>query len=260
MSTSLTSYSGNDNPFLAAGAGVSDNIYMKFNGNTGDFLYGETDEEMPLGTEFIAGVAQSMWRWTFWWEGKPMESVEEFLINDPMLNKKEPDYLPEGYDDDMSLAEIRARQADRNNNNNDGWSLQATLPIRAADGEFTEYTLRLNSKGAVRTFQGLVTSYGKQARFRPDSSPVIVIGHSSYQIKGVGKKYSPTFKIADWISEDDLAARMGQSAEDYDAPEDEAPAALPAPEGDEAPAEAPAAEETVKPRPRGRRTRGSYES
>lgn len=250
-------FGGGDNPFAMAGSGAGSTIFMKFKGASGDFLYGQDDDEMPHGTKFAAQMNETKWIWSFWWEGQVLENIETFIVEDPAGFNNEPDHLPEGYDGDMSLAEIRAMQADRKTNFMDGWSVQGALPMKELDGDQDEYTLKLNAGVALTAFRALLQSYGKQFRFKEGLVPIIELSARSYvsKNKSVGKRYTPVLKITDWMSEEELMAGLGGDPDAYDMPEQEEPEVLPAPKEETAPTE-----EKAAARPRPRRTRGNYAS
>ncbi|WNL50685.1 hypothetical protein RPALISO_98 [Ruegeria phage RpAliso] len=255
--TANTAMAGDDfaNPFAAAGAGAGATTYMKFTGATGDFTYGQDDEEMPHGTEMAGDIMNSKWVWTFWWEGEVLETRETTVAQDPMGYENEPDDLPEDYDGDMTLEEIRAEQADRSSNFMDGWSCQAVLGLREIGGEAEEFTLRLNKGVALNAFRALLASFGRQFKFKQGLVPIVELGARSYKskVKGVGKRYTPVLKISDWRSEEELMSAAGEDPDMYDEPgADEGVDALPAPETEEGEA-APAEDKPARRGARGRR-------
>lgn len=218
------------NPFAAAGAGAGNSTYVKFKGASGDFLCGQDEEEMDHGTELAFDLANSQFVWAFWWEEEVLETITTLVIDNPMAWNREPNHLPEKYDGDMSLEEIRAKQADRSSNFMDGWGCQAVVGMREVGGENEEFTLKLNAGVGLTAFRALLGNFGKQYLKKEGLTPLVQIGASSYQskVKGVGKRYSPTFKITDWLSDD---AMMGGDAEyDDEVPERAAPAQITAPE------------------------------
>lgn len=245
------------NPWAAAGSGAGSTTYMKFKGASGDFLAGSDEEEIPHGTKLAADIETSKWNWSFWWDGEVLETVDTLIIENPLGFENEPDYLPEGYDGDMTLEEIRTEQADKSNNFMDGWSCQAVFNLREIGGEGEEYTLKLNQGVALNAFRAMLQTYGRQFRFKQGLVPIIELSARSYKSKNksVGKRYSPVLKIVDWLSEEDLMNAVGDEGADYDdAPERDDPPARPAraalpPKDEEADDDAPA----PAAGPRGRR-------
>jgi len=257
------------NPFAAAGAGAGSSTFMKFTGATGDFTYGQDDDELPHGTKLAGDIENSKWVWSFWWEGEVLETVETMVAMDPMGWDTEPDHLPEKYDGDMTLEEIRAEQADRSTNFMDGWSCQAVLNLRPLGGE-EEYTLKLNKGVALNAFRTLLSAFGRQYKFKAGLVPIIELSARAYKskVKGVGKRFSPVLKIVDWMSEEDLMAASGEDPDLYDdvddADEPATPparaqrgkaAALPPPEEDEEEEEADE-QPSERAAPTGRAARG----
>ena len=229
--------SDNYNPFADAGAGAGQKTYMKFKGASGDFLHGKDEEEVPYGTQFAANVEQSKWNWTFWWEGEVLETLETFVARSPMEYDNEPDFLPDGYDGDMSLEEIRVEQADRKSNFMDGWSCQAVLEMRLVGGPLMdnpehemafgeEFVIKLNQGVALSAFRAMLSSFGKQYRFKQGLVPIIEIDARSYVSKNktVGKRYNPILKIVGWKSEEELMVEAGEDPDMYDEPDAEAEA------------------------------------
>jgi hypothetical protein len=159
---------------------------------------------------------------------------------------EEPNYLPEDYDGDMSLEDIREMAADRNNNFMDGWGCQAVLPLREIGGENEEYVLKLNAGVGISAFQRLLKSYGRVFQMKGDMVPIVELSANSYvsKIKTVGKRFSPVLKIVDWSSEEDLIAAAGEDPDMYDAP-DASQEQLPPP--------AETTNEVAEEKPRGRR-------
>lgn len=228
---SNTSVAGaaNYNPFAQAGAGAGASTYMKFTGSNGDYTYGQDDEEMPHGTQLAGDIENSKWQWSFWWDGEVLETIETMVAADPMGWENEPDHLPEKYDGDMTLEEIREERADRSNNFMDGWSVQAVWTLRQIGGEAEEFTFKLNGGVGVSAFRALLQSFGRQYKFKQGLVPIIELGARSYKSKqkNVGKRFTPVLKIVRWMSEEELMEAVGDDPELYDNPEDEVDAPEP---------------------------------
>lgn len=248
-----------DNPFAQAGAGAGSTIFVKFKGQGGIFSHGTDEEEIQHGTLFAVDIPQSKWSWSFWWDGEVLETLDAFVVDDPMGWDNEPDFLPEDYDGDMSLKEIRAEQADRDNSFMDGWSCQSVLPMRGVDGDDEEYTLKMNKGVALNAFRTLLGSYGRQFKFKVGLVPIISLDAKKYKskIKTVGWRAAPILKIEEWRSEEELLAGAGENPEDYDDAQDGVADAAPDAETDNAPAEKD--EAPKRGGRRGARGRGNFE-
>ena len=197
--------------------------YMKFKGASGQFLAGQDDDEIEHGTQFAADMYNSQWIWSFWWDGKMVESVDCLLRENPMAYETMPDFLPEHEDIDMTLEEIVKMQKEDPANFRDGWGVQASLGLRPVDGSTEEYTLRLGGSVALRAFHALRRAFSRQYKLREGLTPVIEVSADGYKSKipGVGKRFAAVIKIVDWASEEELMAGAGEDPADY---EDEAPA------------------------------------
>jgi hypothetical protein len=239
---------GSYNPFAIAGAGASASVFVKFVGTTGNFTYGQNDEEIAHDTKFAADIMNSEWNWTFWWQGKVIETRKSRIWDDPRGFDNEPDELPEAYEGDMSLKEIRAEQDNRDSNFNDGWGVQAVFNMRAIDGGGDEFTFKLNNGVALKSFLALLEAYGRRFQMNEGLLPIVSVSAEKYKSKkaGVGWRWAPRLKITEWLSEADLADAAGDNPDAYGGPTDGA-------EDDQPEAEKPAE------RARGRRGgRGTF--
>jgi hypothetical protein len=191
--------------------------YMKFKGASGQFLAGSDEEEIDHGSQYAANIFDSMWIWTFWWDGKVIETEEHLLRENPMAYDHMPDYLPDDDDIDMTLDEIKKMQKEDPANFRDGWSVQASIGLRPVDGTDEEFTLRLGGSVALRAFHALRRAYSRQYKLREGLIPVVELAADGYKSKiaGVGRRYAPTIKIIDWASEEDLMAAAGEDEGDY---------------------------------------------
>ena len=262
MSTALTDRSKNSVPANSNvgdpfGAGTENlpgaTTYMKFKGASGQFLAGSDEEEIDHGTQFAADMFNSQWIWSFWWDGKMIESVDVLLREDPMAYENMPDFLPDHEDIDMTLEDIKKMQKEDPANFRDGWGVQASLGMRPVDGSTEEYTLRLGGSVALRAFHALRRAFSRQYKLRDGLTPVVELSADGYKSKipGVGKRFAAVIKIVDWASEEDLLEGAGEDPADY---EDDVPAPvtaskkIAAPVKEEAPVEeAEVVEETAAP-------------
>ena len=209
---------GGSDPFAVGTENMpGSTTYMKFKGASGQFLAGSDEEEIEHGTQFAADVFNAMWIWTFWWDGKVLETEEHLLRENPMAYEQMPDYLPDDDDIDMTLEEIIQMQKDDPGNFRDGWSVQASIGLRPTNGDVEEYTLRLGGSVSLRAFHALRRAYSRQYKLREGLIPVVDLDADGYKskIKGVGKRFAPKIKIVDWASEEDLLEAAGESDGDY---------------------------------------------
>jgi hypothetical protein len=211
------SNASNYNPFAIAGAGATtSSLFVKYNGQTGKFSYGQNDEELEHGSEYATDIMNSQWEWSFWDEGSVIETLKARIWDDPQGYNTEPDTLPASYKGDFSLEEIRNLQAtDRDFRG--GWGVQAVVKMRAMEGD-GEYTLKLNKGVAMNSFLGLLDQFGKMFQLREGLTPIVTLDVNKFKSKkaGVGWRYAPDLKITDWVSEEDISAAGGNNPDDYD--------------------------------------------
>lgn len=243
-------------PFGTVGAAATgQTTYVKFKGASGEYLAGQDEDEIDHGTEFAADMMNAKWIWSFWWDGKVLETVEGLLVEDPKLRERMPDHLPDDDDIDMTLDEIKKMQKEDPANFRDGWSVQASFGMRPVDGSDEEFTMRLGGMVSLNGFAALCKSFGRRYKLETGKLPIIELSTNKYKskVKGVGTRHAPVLKIVRWESEEELMAAAGESDGDYDDidPATDAAAALAAPEETKEVVET--AEETPAAAPRGRR-------
>lgn len=218
------------NPYADAGDGAGSSTFMKFVGQSGDFIYGQDDAELAHGTLLVAEISNAKYSWAFWWEGEVLETIEVKVKDMPRAFEQEPDYLPAEYDGDMTLQEIRAERKNKDSQFMDGWSCQGIVTLRAMSEDKEEYTLKLNAGVGMTSFQTLLGAYGRLYKMKGEKKPIIELGARKYKskIKSVGTRYSPTFKIVEWKSEEEISdgASVGENPDDYDDENVEGPAKL----------------------------------
>lgn len=223
--TALTNRSNNAvkvpegaDPFAMGTDQYAQTTYMKFKGASGQYLAGQDEDEIEHGSEFAANIYDAQWIWTFWWDGKVIETVPVFIRDDPMAFENMPDFLPDDDDIDMTYEDIVQAQKEDPANFRDGWSVQASFGLRPVDGTDEEYTLRLGGSVSLRAFHALRRSYGRQYKLKAGLTPIVTLTADQYKSKiaGVGKRYAPVIKITDWASDEELMDALGENPNDYD--------------------------------------------
>jgi hypothetical protein len=187
--------------------------FMKFDGNSGDYSYGQNDDPLNIGDLLAANPRSFKRGWICWKDGEMMEeimlSIEE---GQPPAKHTLKDYGP--YEEE-----------------NDGWSEQFSIEFRMLDEPHAEMVFKANNASKRRALAGLMKDWSKTYKSHPGELPVIEIDETEFEFKK-GKrtftKHAPVFKIVEWRAEDDLVALTEGSPADY--------AAGPAEEEDERPA------------------------
>lgn len=191
-------------PFASAANDMagSSAIYAKFNGNSGEFSYGAQSEEVEAGERMAANVVGARRGWICW---KESEVVEEIMV--PILEGRPP------AEHTLTNHGPYEKHAD---GTEDGWSEQFSIAFRllgeAHDG--VEITYKSSTKSAMRPFGDLLKQFSREYKNNPGKVPIVEFGKGSYMPKEKkhGKKYFPTFKIVEWIDEDELLATYGDGS------------------------------------------------
>ena len=194
----LAAYGG-DNPFASAAAemGGGGEDYLKFNGNTGDYTFGAAEDELEHGTKCVAHMDEIARGWICWDDGEVKDEITVRVIDGgPPSENTLPDHGP--YDDE-----------------DDGWSSQVIILFSTNDGDRLKF--KSSSKSGKRAFGTLLNDYAKQYKNHPDELPVVEINATGFMPKDkkISKKYAPTFRIVDWISNEEFAEKSGEDEGDY---------------------------------------------
>lgn len=241
---------GDADPFAMGAEDAGQSTYVKFRGASGEFLAGSEEEEIEHGSRFLADIYNAKWIWSFWWDGKVVETVSALLREDPLLYKNEPDFLPDHDEIDMTLEEIRQAQKDDPANFREGWSVQASFNMVSLDNPDEEFTMRLGGMVSLNAFDALRKAFSRRYKLEAGKEPVIELTTNKYKSKkaGVGTRHAPVMKIVEWLAQDELLGATGDDDSDYDDLPPEEPKAIEASKEDTSEAETP--------EPRGRAARG----
>jgi hypothetical protein len=182
--------------------GGSSAIYLKFNGNSGEYTFGAEAEELPHGTRLAVNMEGFRRGWICWKDEQVVEEIMVRLIDGrPPAKSELTDHGP------YVVTEERK----------DGWSEQAAVNFRDLTTN-REYTFKVTSKSALRSLGNLVQDFSKLYKTKPGLAPIVEIGSVTWmpKVKKHGRKHSPVLKIADWIAIDELNATSGDDAGDYE--------------------------------------------
>lgn len=219
------------NPFLDAAEDMgasSGSLFLKFNGNSGEFTYGTDNEELELGTQLAVNANEFKRGWICWNDGSV---VDEIMVR--VTEGKPPS----------------KHQLDDNGpyeNDNDGWSEQSSVALRDIEtGD--EYLFKSSSKSGRIAIGNLVRDYGKAFQMHPGELAIVELDATSFTPKNApksaGKKYAPALKIVGWTPEAELMAKFSGGADedgveyDDDEPTEEVSEPAPKAEAKKAPAE-----------------------
>ena len=178
------------NPFEVFGATSSrGNVagrLLRF--SKGDYFL--ENEEVPLGSKYVAVMEDTMIGWVKWEEGRPAEQLMHKLFENPHVASR----ASLGDEDESGWPELSGRPIDP-------WQETYYLVLKDVGKSLEDenlYTLPVNSGGGRDNAKRLFTAYGRAMRQRPDEWPVVELQVESYLHPDFGRIKKPVFKIVDW--------------------------------------------------------------
>jgi hypothetical protein len=194
-----------ENPFTAYGeAATHRNIVgdiLKF--SKGDWMYGQDNTDVPVGTQYIVNMDELLIGWIRWEENKPTDHI---------MGKVSAGYAPPRRNE-LGDTDNTQWEVDDNGQARDPWQLSNYMLVKGvSDGEL--YTFTTGSKGGRDAVGDLCKAYGGVMAQHPDEYPVVAIGVRSYEHpnRSYGRIKTPEFKIVGWSSKSAFAADLGEGA------------------------------------------------
>ncbi len=187
----VPAYPGGFDPYAAYGEQASaTKVYITF--KNGEYLFGTDQEEIPVGTRFIANMAGLRIGWKHWADKK---------VTDERMGLLAEGYRPparhELGDSDQSQWELDDKKQPR-----DPWQQTNELTLRGIEtGD--EFVFATSGRGGIGAIGELCKTYGKLYRQKPGMAPVIELSNDHYNHKVYGKTYFPVLKLVDWVREPD---------------------------------------------------------
>ena len=180
------------NPFTAYGDAQNQRAIvghlLRF--TKGDYLAGQEDEEVAVGTQFVANMDEMLAGWIRWEANKPTDHV---------MGKVSEGYQPprrtELGDADKDNWEVDATGQPR-----DPWQFSNYLLLKGTDKDAELYTFTTSSRGGLNALGDLCKVYGGAMAQRTDEYPVIALGVNAYDHpnRAFGRIKVPTFKVVGW--------------------------------------------------------------
>lgn len=165
---------------------------LKF--SKGDWLCGQENDDVPVGTKFVANMFEFYRGWVRWADNKPTDQIMG-RVSDGYHPPKRGE-LGDMEEDDWEL--------DTDNKRRDPWQETAQIVMKGVDDRADElYTFTTASKGGRDCMAALSDAFSKQRRRqKPDAVPVVAINTSYYEHKERGRIKVPEMKIVGWVSRD----------------------------------------------------------
>jgi hypothetical protein len=190
------------NPFEEYGnVATARDKFLKF--NKGDFLAGKENEEVPLGTQFVALMDDLQVGWVCWQDGAPIDKRMGLIRKGYQAPRRN------------ELGDLDKANWERNDNNEpqDPWQFTNELPMRRVDTDEV-YIFSTRWKGGFTAIGELAKAYGKEMRQRPNQYPVIALDASSYlhSDRAIGRVHVPGLNnIVGWVAKDGNDASGGDT-------------------------------------------------
>jgi hypothetical protein len=153
---------------------------LKF--DKGDYLAGQEEREIPLGTRFKVAMDYLLVGWVKWKDRTAVVHDMGLLIEGFVAKERS-----ELGDTDQSQWPIGS-----DGKPIDPWAFTNYLPM-IGDEDEEVYTFTTSSKGGINCIGLLCETYGK--KFPPDKDPIIEVQMSSYPHPEFGRVKYPVFKV-----------------------------------------------------------------
>jgi hypothetical protein len=159
-----------------------------FKFSKGSFYAGESNDQVPLGTKFVANIDELLVGWLRWENGRPVEHRMGRVAD----KWRAPPRSELGHHE-QALWDVGADGKPA-----DPWQFVNYLPLMDERGEI--FTFTTSSRGGLSAIGTLSGQYGRQRAKHPDEFPVITLGANSYQhqVKSYGRIQYPEFHLIMW--------------------------------------------------------------
>lgn len=165
----------------------------------GDFVVGQDNDPVKIGTRMVANMDQLLVGWQRWEDQRPAEQIMG-PISDGFVPPKR-DTLsfndPDEWEQDESTGKPR-----------DPWVYSHMLLMKDPGKKGQLYTYTTNSAGGKKAMAKLCFDYGKEMSEHPDEYPVCELGVESYlhSNPAYGRIKNPTFTIIGWAPKEEFDA------------------------------------------------------
>jgi hypothetical protein len=198
----------NYDPFAAYGdaAGKGSVRFLRY--EKGSYYWGKDDEEVAVGTRFVANMSELQIGWQRWGidpeknDGKrrPLEKRVVPLVSGKAVAKRE----------DLGFTDEALWERDKNGKAQDPWQRVNVLPL--ADPETGEqYEFSTSSAGGIGAVGKLCKAYAQKRVMNPGKVPVIALNSGDYKHDVYGKVFHPILDLVGFVADpgaDDTAAQQ----------------------------------------------------
>jgi hypothetical protein len=185
---------------MAGSASSIVGMLLKF--SKGDFVVGQDNEPLELGTKLIANMDHLFIGWQRWEDARPAEQVMGPVM-DPIT--KQPFIPPRR--SELSFNDPAEWEVDESTGKpRDPWVYTHLLMMKEPGKKGQLLTFTTNSAGGKGAMTKLCGDYGQQMREHEDEYPVVSLGVGSYMHSNpaFGRIKFPIFEIVDWADKEEF--------------------------------------------------------
>jgi hypothetical protein len=161
----------------------------------GEYLVGENEIKVALGSKFVAMVPSLMSGWLKWSDGHVVDNAMGLVDEGFVTPKRE----------DLGDMVKEQWEQDGNGRPKDPWA-KANYLILISPEDKQVFTFACGSKGGFSAIGELARAFSQHRRMYPSQMPVIELGASSYRHPEFGKVAIPVLKIVEWTESEPFMA------------------------------------------------------
>ncbi len=176
--------------------------------NKGDWLVGQDNDELKLGTKLVAAVEEVIVGYLKWEDSK--------VVDMRMGRVKDGFVMPARRD--LGDVDQGVWDTDDQGKPRDPWQMTSYLILKAAEGQDL-YTYAPSSAGGRNVVAALCGEYGKHSRQKPDEFPIVELAVDSYmhKVKSYGRIKVPVLQIIGWVNKSATMTAVAGEAADAEA-------------------------------------------
>jgi len=156
------------------------------------------DDEIPLGTQYLAEMDQLARGWVRWHEGKPVEYRLDFVRDGKKIANRE----------DLGFTDESEWEQDEKGKPKDPWQKQSFLPLLHLE-TVENFVWVFSSLGSERAAQKLSLAYWKRGL---SHLPIVSLQAGSYRHDTFGRIDTPILKIERWQDRDGSAPTLAPAS------------------------------------------------
>lgn len=185
----------------------------------GDFIAGQENEEIPIGTRFVACMDMLKAGYVYWQSNAPVEERMGLVAE-----RFQPPKRKELGDLDQGTWERDAEGRPR-----DPWQFTNHLFLRDEKGEI--YKFPTSSRGGLSAIGELCKAYGKHIRQHPNQDPIVELDVGSYphRDKAIGRVKFPIFKVVGYTNKNNDTGNVTPAESPKSSPDGRPAVAKPTP-------------------------------